>query len=173
MTMPRPKLLTLALAAILAVVTIDAAAARHERHRLRHHAMVTASTSAPSGSAFWSRLVPADRDGNPVIMKGFRMSPVPANPGEAQPQRRVERPIHRPRGGSSFVDIPPVNPSPYSSNSPTAAALTHPIVQPYNPPHITTFSDRVTNAIHDYPLQNGIGNNPTDQQSFIRQRANQ
>jgi hypothetical protein len=31
----------------------------------------------------------------------------------------------------------------------------------------------VTGAIHSYPLDKGIGNNPVDQQMFIRQRANQ
>ena len=69
--------------------------------------------------------------------------------------------------------IPPVNPSPYSVNSPPAASLTQPAPAPYQPPPITTFSDRVNNAIQAYPLQKGIGNNPTDQQMFIRQRLNQ
>ena len=64
-------------------------------------------------------------------------------------------------------------PSPYSSNSPPAAALIQPAPAPYKPPPITTFSDRVNSAIHAYPLQKGIGNNPTDQQEFIRQRLNQ
>ena len=58
-------------------------------------------------------------------------------------------------------------------NSPPAAALTQPPPAPYQPPPITTFSDRVNNAIQAYPLQKGIGNNPTDQQVFIRQRLNQ
>ena len=58
-------------------------------------------------------------------------------------------------------------------NSPPAAALTQPVPQPYKPPPITTFSDRVNNAIQAYPLEKGIGNNPTDQQMFIRQRLNQ
>jgi hypothetical protein len=31
----------------------------------------------------------------------------------------------------------------------------------------------VNNAIQAYPLEKGIGNNPTDQQEFIRQRLNQ
>ncbi len=31
----------------------------------------------------------------------------------------------------------------------------------------------MNNAIHAYPLEKGIGNNPIDQQQFIRQRANQ
>jgi hypothetical protein len=55
----------------------------------------------------------------------------------------------------------------------TEPLTTPPIVQPYQPPPITTFSDRVNDAIHAYPLQKGIGNNPVNQQEFIRQRANQ
>jgi hypothetical protein len=45
-------------------------------------------------------------------------------------------------------------------------------VKPYKPPPIHTFGDRVRDAIHSYPLEKGIGNNPTDQQMYIRQRAN-
>ena len=59
------------------------------------------------------------------------------------------------------------------ANSHPPAALTQPTLQPYNPPPITTFSDKVNSAIQAYPLQKGIGNNPTDQQQFIRQRVNQ
>jgi hypothetical protein len=40
------------------------------------------------------------------------------------------------------------------------------------PPSRPSFSDRVTNCIHSYPLNAGIGNNPTDQQAYIRQCAN-
>jgi hypothetical protein len=89
----------------------------------------------------------------------------------SEPMRRADRPIHIPRGSSTY--IPPPNPSPYSSSSPPAAALTQPAPAPYQPAPITTFSDRVNSAIQAYPLQHGIGNNPTDQQSFIRQRVNQ
>ena len=103
-------------------------------------------------------------------MKGYH-PPAPAR--EESTQQRADRAVKIPRGSSSYVDIPPPVPSPYSRNSPPAAALTQPTVQPYNPPHITTFSDKVTDAIHAYPLERGLGNNPIDQQSFIRQRVNQ
>jgi hypothetical protein len=70
---------------------------------------------------------------------------------------------------------------PYGSSSPVApttlprteALTTPPIVQPYQPPPITTFSDRVNSAIQAYPFQKGIGNNPVNRQEFIRQRVNQ
>jgi hypothetical protein len=85
---------------------------------------------------------------------------------------RAERPRTVRRGSSSFTDIPPVNPSPNSPNSPPAAALTRPAPAPYRPPPITTYGDRVTNCIHSFPLNAGIGNNPTNQQSYVRQCAN-
>lgn len=151
------RLLTIALAAVLAVIAADAAMARQKKHSTRHH----------SGSG--DLVVKRDYDGTPIIMQGYSARPA------IRRDQYADRPgaVFIPRGSSSYVDIPPPVPSPYSANSPPAAALTQPTVQPYNPPPITTFSDRVTGAIHAYPLQGGIGNNPADQQSFIRQRANQ
>ena len=147
----------MAVAGLLIAGAADAAS-RHRR------------STAPVDSAeaaFWGGLVPME-NGVPVIMKGYHP---PAAPTE--PQERTDRRVKIPRGSSSFVDIPPVNPSPYSANSPPAPALTQPMVQPYQPPPINSFGDRVTNAIHAFPLERGIGNNPNDLQSFIRQRANQ
>jgi hypothetical protein len=158
MQAPFSKMVLIALAAALALVTIDAAAAKRRVQR-----------SNDAESAFWGGLVPVEH-GTPVIMKGYHP---PAPPRVEDTQRRSDRPVRIPRGSSSYVDIPPPVPSPYSRNSPPAAALTQPTVQPYTPPHITTFSDKVTNAIHAYPLERGIGNNPIDQQQFIRQRVNQ
>jgi hypothetical protein len=158
MQAPISKIVLIALAAAMALVTIDAAAAKRRVQR-----------TGDAELAFWGGLVPTE-NGTPVIMKGYHP---PAPPREEATQQRADRPVHIPRGSSSYVDIPPPMPSPYSRNSPPAAALTQPTVQPYNPPHITTFSDKVTDAIHAYPLEKGLGNNPIDQQSFIRQRVNQ
>jgi hypothetical protein len=150
---PWKKIVTVSVAVALAAIWADAAAAK-KKHKPQH----------PEDS-----LITRDYDGTPIIMQGYH--PRRVTPEEMAPERRTERPVHIPRGSSTY--IPPPVPSPYSPNSPPAAALTQPTVQPYNPPPITTFSDRVTNAIHAYPLEKGIGNNPTDQQQFIRQRANQ
>ena len=157
------KALTIVLALILAVATFDVAAARHRKPKLKHH-------SQPS--------VVRDLDGTPIIMRGYK--PTRAGRGEsatgvmsdeAQP-RRAERPRSARRGSSSFIDIPPVNPSPNAPNSPPAAALTAPPPALRPPPPINTFSDRVTNCTHSFPLNAGIGNNPTNQQSYVRQCAN-
>ena len=166
MDMPAPpKILTLALAALMVLGTLDAASARKKKVRAKPQ---------PTASENWLRhvpgqLVPVDRDGTPIIMQGYRSPAMTRD--DKEPAQRAERPIHIPRGSSTY--IPPPSPSPYSSNSPPAAALTQPVPQPYKPPPITTFSDKVNSAIQAYPLQKGIGNNPVDQQQFIRQRINQ
>ena len=54
----------------------------------------------------------------------------------------------------------------------TEAIVTPPPPGVYKPPPINTFSDRVRNCIHSYPLNAGIGNNPTDQGAYVRQCAN-
>ena len=170
-----PNFLTFALAAVLAIGTIDTASARHKK-KSRAKPQVTSSqqwlrTAEPG------HLVPVDRDGTPIIMKGYRSPSMMRGDREKEPElepkpkQRADRPIKIPRGSSTY--IPPPDPSPYSINSPPAAGLTRQTVQPYNPPPITTFSDRVNSAIQAYPLEKGIGNNPLDQQQFIRQRLNQ
>ena len=162
------RILTLALAAVMVLGTLDSASARKKKVRAKPQ---------PTASENWLRhvpgqLVPVDRDGTPIIMQGYRSPAMIRDGKEAkEPVQRADRPVRIPRGSSSY--IPPPSPSPYSSNSPPAAALTQPAPAPYQPPKLNTFSDRVNDAIHAYPLEKGIGNNPIDQQMFIRQRVNQ
>jgi hypothetical protein len=92
-------------------------------------------------------------------LKRSPKSVVPDSGGvKKAPKQRVN-----PRG-SSYV--PPTN------LPRTKAIVTSPPPGVYTPPPITTSGDRATNAIHSYPLQQGIGNNPTDMQMYIRQKAN-
>ena len=120
-----------------------------------------------------------DSDGTPIIMKGYRRPPAVSimvdEPGTGRvsdaPSRRAARTRPYTRGSSTY--IPPPVPSSRSSSLPAPALMQPTSPGVYNPPPITTFSDKVNNAIHDFPLQRGIGNNPNDLQSFIRQRANQ
>src|SRR3954465_2609175 len=160
MQAPKTKVLTLILAAVMVVGTLDAAAARQKKKHHSSRPVVTQTDRVPG------TLVPVDRDGTPIIMQGYRSPRMLRDAGEPAPKQRADRPVRIPRGSSTY--IPPVNPSPYSVNSPPA---TVPMVQPYTPPPINSFGDRVTNAIHDFPLQRGLGNNPNDLQGFIRQRA--
>ncbi len=168
MTLPHSKSLILALAGVFLLGALDMASARTKKHRAQRPANtdITRDLTVTRG-----HLLPVARDGTPIIMQGFNPdAPRQGTPRET-PRQRADGPVRIPRGSSTY--IPPVNPSPYSSNSPPAAALIQPAPAPYQPPKITTFGDRVNDAIHAYPLERGIGNNPTDQQQFIRQRANQ
>ena len=164
MQSPKTKCLTVALAAIMVLGALDAASARQKKKYRAAKPAVSKVDRVPG------TLVPLDVDGTPIIMQGYS-SPRRLRDGTAQPAERADRPVKIPRGSGTY--IPPPDPSPYARNSPPAAALTQPAPQPYNPPPITTFGDRVNNAIHAYPLERGLGNNPSDQQQFIRQRANQ
>jgi hypothetical protein len=164
-----PKIVIVALAAVFALGALDAASARPKK---KHHAKPRATSSERwLRAAEPGHLVPVDRSGTPIIMQGYRspamMRDGGVEPERTEPKRQARRPVKIPRGSSTY--IPPPVPSPYSVNSPPAP---QPTVQPYNPPPITTFSDRVNSAIQAYPLERGIGNNPTDQQQFIRQRLN-
>ena len=100
-----------------------------------------------------------DSDGTPLIMKEDRPSRLDAV------RKKKQRTVRIPRGSGGYVrPSVPVNVG--------AGVTTPPAAQVYRPPPITSFGDRATNAIHSYPLQKGIGNNPTDLPSYIRQNAN-
>jgi hypothetical protein len=135
-------ILAVALVPALALGASDDALARKKRQK---------PTAEPG--------ITRDYDGTPMIMReegGTRKGA----------EKRGDRPVRIPRGSSTY--IPPPVPSP-------SAVPPAPLTQPpgvYRPPPIQSFGDRVTNCIHSYPLNAGIGNNPTDRQMYIRQCAN-
>jgi hypothetical protein len=138
------------LAIAVTLMVADNAVARTKKPRHRSH-------GAPS--------ITRDYDGTPIIMRDLERPKKQAP--EDGPVTQSRRPVHIPHGSGGY--IPPPVPSPYASPPP-------PLTQPpgvYKPPPINSFGDRVIDAIHAYPLEKGIGNNPTDPQMFIRQRANQ
>jgi len=140
----KAKILTLAFAALMVLGTLDAASARKKKARTKPQP----TASEDQLRHIPGQLVPVDRDGTPIIMQGYRSRAItrdkePSEPKE--PTQRADRPVKIPRGSSTY--IPPPSPSPYSVNSPPAAALTQPAPQPYKPPPITTFSDRVNVVI--------------------------
>ena len=146
----RNKLLTAALAALLLLAHSDAGLARAKK------------TGSSGDSSVLG--IQKDSSGTPIIMKGFRSNRADTKrAGVARSTARSGKQAYRaariPRGSSTAI------PS-------RVGATTGQAVQPYNPPRITTFSDRVTNSIQSYPLQKGLGNNPTDQQMYIRQNSN-
>jgi len=144
----RNRLLTAALATLLILALSDAVLARSKK----------SGSSSDMG-------LERDASGTPIIMKGYRSAPRQADtPRSGQ---KTSKSVRIPRGSSTYIP-PPLT----SSSASGAEATTGQAVQPYNPPKITTFSDRVTNSIQSYPLQKGLGNNPTDQQMYIRQNSN-
>jgi hypothetical protein len=156
------KILVLAMTAVFALATAEDVFAGRKKARAKR-------VEAP--------LVQRDSHGTPIIMQGYP-SPPPVSimkdePGTGRvsdpPSKQAERKRPRRRGSSTY--IPPPVPSPRASALPAPSLQRGPGV--YQPPKINSFGDRVTDAIHDFPLQRGIGNNPNDLQSFIRQRANQ
>ena len=148
----RNTLLTAALATLLVFAHADASLARSKK----------SGTTDVMG-------LPVDVDGTPIIMKGYRSER--ANRSRADTiredtsKKQASKPVRIPRGSSTY--IPPPVPSPTASR----AVTTGQAVQPYNPPPITTYSDRVNSAIQSYPLNKGLGNNPTDMQMYIRQNS--
>ena len=151
--------LIVGLAGIMVLAASDALA-RHKKPR--HHAPTAQHHVRGDASS-----IPLDYDGTPIIMQGFhRTRPAPVE----EQTKRADRPVTIPRGSSTY--IPPPVPSPNSPNSPPAAVLLQPPPSAPPPKPLNSFSDRVTNCIHSFPLQGGIGNNPSDQQTYIRQCAN-
>jgi len=166
------KVSLVALAAVLMAGSSDAAFAARKKHRTVHYRAVVSDQDQRKRDFDRDLGLQYDADGTPIIMKGYgtpvkRKPPSAAMPDEERPKLRADRP--RPRGSSTL--IPPVNPSPNAGPTPQQL-LNQPAPQVYKPPPINTFSDRVTNCIHSYPLNAGVGNNPRDQQSYIRQCAN-
>jgi hypothetical protein len=168
------KISLLAMSAVLMIGTSEAAFAARKKHHTVHRSRVAFSEHDQRKRDFDRDLgLQYDDNGVPIIMKGFnsgrrRSVARAAAPDEVQSQEQSQdrpklRGTPRPYGSPGYVA--PVLPK---SQQP----VTQSTVQPYNPPKINTFSDRVTNCIHSYPLNAGIGNNPRDQQSYIRQCAN-
>lgn len=157
------NILAFAIAAALACGTFGDAVAARKKPRPKR-------VEAP--------LVQHDYDGTPIIMKGYRppgtISLMKDEPGTGRtsdrPGKKADGRRAYPRG-SGGPYVPPAIPSPSSAGLP-APALLQPAPQPYTPPPINSFGDRVINCIHSYPLNAGIGNNPTGQQQYIRQCAN-
>ncbi len=158
------KSLAAAIAAILATAILvpaapDAASAQQKPRPQR---------PASSGLVY-------DTYGTPIIMNG--MPPMPVLGGVAPAARagrdvdpKGRRVLTRPIGSSTY--IPPPVPSPNSPNSPPSSVLLQMPAQPYKPPPINSFGDRVINCIHAAPLSAGVGNNPSDRTAFVGQCAN-
>jgi hypothetical protein len=149
MKLPLPNVLIAILAVIVVVSTAATALARTKKHRVER----------PPQPALIQ-----EEHGTPIIVQGLQWAKQPART-ENQPKERAQRPPTIPRGSST--SMPPV-PAP----SVPSAIVSQPYVGVYKPPPINSFSDRVTQCQHSFPLNAGLGNNPTNRDFYVRYCAN-
>jgi hypothetical protein len=81
---------------------------------------------------------------------------------------KAERRVKIPRGSANFV--PPVSSTGGLPRTPLL--MQPPAVAPYNPPPINNPSDRIMQLNQSFPLNRGLGNNPTDRDSYLRYNLN-
>lgn len=144
----------LSVAVLLSLGTADAS---------RSQAVAASYSAAEAG--FWGGISPAVHRERSRPSRTHKRRAPEVERAPAAPQRQSLRtPVRIPRGSSGYV-APVALPQ-------TGSISGVPVAPPTQPAPITTFSDRVNNAIQAYPLEKGIGNNPVNQQEFIRQRAN-
>ena len=96
-------------------------------------------------------------DGTPIIMQG--MDCRPARRGE-QATKGAQRPRLTARG-SSGPYIAPLQRTP-------SLALPQPSPSPYIPPPINNPSEQIKQLNESFPLNRGLGNNPTNRDDYIR-----
>jgi hypothetical protein len=102
-------------------------------------------------------------DETPVIMQGLRR-PKRAVADRHHANKKAERPVNIPRGSGYVVPSGGLPRTPLLTQAPTVA--------PYNPPPIANPSERISQFNHSFPLNGGLGNNPTNRDAYIRYNFN-
>jgi hypothetical protein len=150
------KAFTLALALILVFLTLGAeqVSARSKKHR---HVK---PSSMPS--------IMVDESGTPIIMQGLER-PKRALRGRRYTNTEGGRRVYIPRGSATF--IPPVSSIGGLPRTPPLM-VQPPAVAPYSPPPINNPSERVMQYNQSFPLNRGLGLNPTDRDSYVRYHLN-
>jgi len=98
-------------------------------------------------------------DGTPIIMQGIECKKRPAG-GEEQATRPAVRPRITARGSGGLYAP--------ARLSPPSLALPQQSTGVYIPPPINNPSAQINQLNQSFPLNRGLGNNPTDRDSFIR-----
>jgi len=111
-------------------------------------------------------MVDVDKNGIPIIAKRSHARPKRPEIGERQ-NKRAERPSKIPRGSSVYVQ-----PIPLPNTSRASGIAAPPSVAPYNPPPINNPSERIHQLNQSFPLNGGLGNNPSDRDAYIRYNLN-
>jgi hypothetical protein len=127
----------------------------------------TTASARPKKQNAQTQSTPATTcDGTPVIMQGMECSRRPAR-AEAPQEPAAERP-ERSRltvRGSSGRYVAPALRAP-------SLTLSQPSTGPYIPPPVNNPSERINQLNQSFPLNGGLGLNPTDRDSYIRYNLN-
>jgi hypothetical protein len=105
-------------------------------------------------------MLDVDANGTPIIMKDSHSRPKKPE-SENRQSKRAERPRRIPRGSSAYVA-----PIPLPRTGRDIGSV--PAVTPYIPPPIDNPSERIHQLNHSFPLNRGLGLNPTDRDQYIR-----
>ena len=132
-------------------------------------AATTASARPMKQSAEHTATTTTNCYGTPLIMQGMDCPTRPVRAAEQEQQqeeeqeqatKRAERPRLTARG-SGGPYIAPVQRAP-------SLTLTQPSTGPYIPPPISNPSAQINQLNQSFPLNGGLGNNPTNRDAYIR-----
>jgi hypothetical protein len=110
-------------------------------------------------------------DGTPIIMQGMPCRPLPARAAEQATEQTGEQP---PKGaerrrlttrGSGGIYVPSVQRTP-------SLSMPQPSGSVYTPPAIANPSERIKDLNSSFPLNGGIGLNPSNRDEYIRYNLN-
>jgi hypothetical protein len=127
---------------------------------------VGAADTALAQANIPSIMVDVDKNGIPIIAKPSRARPKTPEIVDRQSER-AERSRKLPRGSSTYVQ-----PVPLPNTSRASGIVARPPVTPYNPPPINNPSERINQLNQSFPLNGGLGNNPTNRDAYIRYNLN-
>ena len=147
MSVPLSRMVALALA-VLVLGAATSASARPKKHIQRVERTATTTTNCY---------------GTPIIMQGMDCPRRTAR-GEEQEQEQVTKRAERPRvtrRGSSGAYNPALL-------SPPSLPLSQPSAGVYIPPPVANPSAQINQLNHSFPLNGGLGNNPTNRDAYIR-----
>jgi hypothetical protein len=149
MTVPLSRMVALAFA-VLVLGAATTASARPKKQSAEHTATTTTNCH-----------------GTPLIMQGMDCPTRPVRAAEQEQQqqqeqatKRAERPRLTARG-SSGAYIAPLQRTP-------SLSLPQPSAAPYIPPPVNNPSAQINQLNHSFPLNGGLGNNPTNRDAYIR-----
>jgi hypothetical protein len=103
-------------------------------------------------------------DGTPIIMQGMDCSRPARGEQQEQVTERPERSRLTARGSSGRY-IAPIQRAP-------SLTLSQPSTGPYIPPPVSNPSAGINQLNQSFPLNGGLGNNPTNRDAYIRYNLN-